>query len=92
MLDWENQGPPCADPPSQRLRPGERVRAIARPFRFGDRGAHGNDHIQGGVGDDRIHGGYGDDTMDGGEGTDYLDGDDGTDTCLNGEITGQCEG
>ena len=55
-------------------------------------GSDGNDHIQGGVGNDRIHGGYGDDAMDGGEGTDYLDGDDGTDTCLNGEVTGQCEG
>ena len=55
-------------------------------------GSDGNDRVQGGTGDDRIHGGYGDDTIDGGEGTDYLDGDDGTDTCLNGEITGQCEG
>ena len=55
-------------------------------------GSDGDDHVEGGAGDDRIWGSFGNDFLDGGAGDDYLDGGDETDTCLNGEVTAQCEG
>jgi len=54
-------------------------------------GGNGADTIYGGTGDDEIHGGHGNDFIDGGEGNDIAEGHKGKDTCINSEITIDCE-
>ncbi len=54
-------------------------------------GTSSNDVIVGLGGDDGIDGGGENDFLDGGLGFDTIKGDKGKDTCLNGEISTQCE-
>jgi len=55
------------------------------------RGGNGNDTIYGEGGDDNIHGDHGNDLMYGGPGYDIGEGHKGIDTCIDFEITENCE-